>query len=119
MSKLFGGWCLLMLSLPLTFFWLKPDVKAGGDTAVLLKLFVLLGFVSAIALAVSHQVSRKWAQRTVQLQNFVAALPSSQTPLPAGGPEELQNLARAMRAMAERVRQVVERANLELSRRET
>jgi two-component system phosphate regulon sensor histidine kinase PhoR len=119
MSKLIGGWCLLMLSLPLTFFWLKPDVKAGDDTAVLLKLFVLLGFVSAAALAVSHRVSRKWAQRTVQLQNFVAALPASETRLPEGGPQELQNLARAMRAMAERVRQVVERANLELSRRET
>ena len=119
MSKLIGGWCLLMLSLPLTFFWLKPDVKAGDDTAVLLKLFLLLGVVSAVGLAVSYQVSRKWAQRTVQLQNFVAALPASQTRLPEGGPEELQNLARAMRAMAERVRQVVERANLELSRRET
>jgi two-component system phosphate regulon sensor histidine kinase PhoR len=119
MSKLFGGWCLLMLSLPLTFFWIKPDVKAGDDTAVLIKLFVLLAIVSAAALAVSHRVSRKWAQRTVQLQNFVAALPASETRLPEGGPEELQNLARAMRAMAERVRQVVERANLELSRRET
>ncbi|HMF79658.1 MAG TPA: ATP-binding protein [Bryobacteraceae bacterium] len=119
MGKLFGGWCLLMLSLPLTFFWLKPDVKAGDDTAVLLKLFLLLGAVSAAALAVSYQVSRKWAQRTLQLQNFVAALPASETRLPEGGPEELQSLARAMRAMADRVRQVVDRANLELSRRET
>jgi two-component system phosphate regulon sensor histidine kinase PhoR len=119
MSKMIGGWCLLMLSLPLTFFWLRPDIKSGDDAAVLLKLFFLLGSVSASALAVSYRVSRKWAQRTIQLQNFVAALPATETPLPEGGPEELQNLARAMRAMAERVRQVVERANLELSRRET
>ena len=95
MSKLIGGWCLLMLSLPLTFFWLKPDVRAGNDTAVLFKLFVLLAIVSAAALAVSPRVSRKWAQRTVQLQNFAAALPASETRLPEGGPEELQNLARA------------------------
>ncbi len=119
MSKLIGGWCLLMLSLPVTFLWLKPDVKAGDDVAVLLKLFILLSVLSACALAFSHWVSRKWAQRTVQLQNFVAALPANETSLPEGGPEELQKLARAMRAMATRVRQVVERANLELSRRET
>jgi two-component system phosphate regulon sensor histidine kinase PhoR len=119
MGKLISGWCLLMLSLPLTYFWLQPNVKAGDDIAVLIKLSVLLGTVSVAALAVSHQVSRKWAQRTVQMQNFVAALPASETRLPEGGPEELQNLARAMRAMAQRVRQVVERANLELARRET
>ena len=35
------------------------------------------------------------------------------------GPEELQSLAQAMRRMAERVQQLVEKANLELSRRET
>jgi two-component system, OmpR family, phosphate regulon sensor histidine kinase PhoR len=119
MGKLIGGWCVLMLAWPLAFFLIAPHLKAGADLTVLIKLFLLLAAFSASALAVSYMVSRKWALRTTQLLNFVAALPSSEIVLPEDGPEELQALTRAMRGMAHRVHQVVERANLELSRRET
>lgn len=119
MGKLIGGWCLLMLSLPLGFLWLRPDMAPDAQLSVFSKLFALLATVSAIGLLVTHVVSRRWAERTERLQRFVAALPASEAPLPEGGPDELQSLARAMRAMAGRVRHLVERANLELSRRET
>jgi two-component system phosphate regulon sensor histidine kinase PhoR len=120
MRQLIGGWCVLMLSLPVAFLWLRPHVLTGDDSSVFVKLFAVLGAVGASGLIVTYVVSRRWVERAEHLRNFVAALPASETTLPQdGGPDELQSLARAMRAMAQRVRQVVERANLELARRET
>jgi two-component system, OmpR family, phosphate regulon sensor histidine kinase PhoR len=118
-GKLIGGWCALMLSVPLAFFLLRPDFAPGREASALTKLFVALAVVSAAGLAVSYLTSQKWAARTRLLQQFVTALPGSTLSLSGRGPEELESLERAMRSMAERVRQVVERANLELSRRET
>jgi two-component system phosphate regulon sensor histidine kinase PhoR len=120
MRQLIGGWCVLMLSLPLAFLWLRPHVTTGDDSSVFVKLFAVLGAVGAAGLIVTYVISRRWIDRVEHLRNFVAALPASETTLPEnGGPDELQSLARAMRGMAQRVRQVVERANLELARRET
>src|SRR3954463_2707880 len=118
-GKLIGGWCALMLSAPLAFFLLSPDFAPGREASALTKLVVALAIVSAAGLAVSYLISRKWAARTRLLQQFVTALPASTLSLSGRGPEELESLERAMRSMAERVRQVVERASLELSRRET
>ncbi|HMJ63172.1 MAG TPA: ATP-binding protein [Bryobacteraceae bacterium] len=118
-GKLIGGWCALMLSVPLAFFLLRPDFAQGSEASALTKLFVALAAVSAAGLAISYFISRKWAARTRLLQQFVTALPASTLTLSGRGPEELESLERAMRSMAERVRQVVERASLELSRRET
>ena len=118
-AKLLGAWCVLILSLPIAHFWLKPEIVPGHDGEILLKLFLLLSVVGATGLAFTYAVSKRWAQRTILLQNFVDALPGTRTELPETGPDEVQSLARAMRRMAERVQQLVEKANLELSRRET
>ncbi len=117
--KLLGTWCVLVLSLPLVYLWLQPAIVPGHTTEVLFKLFVLLAIVGATGLALTYAVSKRWAERTAVLKAFVDSLPGNRTELPEEGPEELQTLARAMRRMAERVQQLVERANLELSRRET
>jgi two-component system, OmpR family, phosphate regulon sensor histidine kinase PhoR len=108
-----------MLGLPVAFFWLWPNVAAGSHTAALLKLAAIFGAISAGALALIYSVTANWAIPAKRLQAFVAALPMAEANLPEDGPPELQDLARAMRAMAERVRHVVERANLESWRRET
>jgi two-component system phosphate regulon sensor histidine kinase PhoR len=119
LAKLLGAWCVLILSLPIAYLWLKPGIVPGHGAEVLFKLLVLLAAVGAIGLSFTYAVSKRWAQRTALLENFVDSLPGSRTELPDAGPEELQSLARAMRRMAERVQQLVEKANLELSRRET
>ena len=80
---------------------------------MLFKLFLLLALVGAAGLTFTYAVSKRWAERTALLQNFVDGLPGTRTQLPESGPDELQSLASAMRRMAERVQQLVERANLE------
>lgn len=118
-QRLIGGWCALMLSVPAAFFLLRPDFAPGREISALTKLFVALATVSTAGLAISYLISRRWAERTRLLQQFVTALPASTPALLGRGPEELESLERAMRSMGNRVHQVVERANLELSRRET
>ena len=118
-AKLLGAWCALILSLPLAYLWLKTGIVPGHAAEVLFKLFILMAVVGATGLTFTYAVSKRWARRTGLLENFVDSLPGTRTQLPETGPDELQSLARAMRRMAERVQQLVEKANLELSRRET
>jgi two-component system, OmpR family, phosphate regulon sensor histidine kinase PhoR len=119
LAKLLGAWCVLILSLPIAYLWLKPGIAPGHGAEVLFKLFALLAIAGTTGLTFTYAVSKRWAERTTLLENFVNALPGARTELPDTGPDELQSLARAMRRMAERVQQLVEKANLELSRRET
>jgi two-component system, OmpR family, phosphate regulon sensor histidine kinase PhoR len=108
-----------MLVLLLAWLWLWPEIVPGQHPAALLKLTILYVIVWAAGLAVVSVLVASWSAPAQRLERFVAALPSSETSLPEDGPPELRSLARAMQAMAERVRQIVERASLELSRRET
>ena len=108
-----------MLALPVAFLWLWPEILPGMHGLALLKLAALFGAVGAGALAFLYALAVNWSVPAKRLQAFVRALPEAETNLVDDGPSELQELARAMRAMAERVRHVVERANLESSRRET
>jgi two-component system, OmpR family, phosphate regulon sensor histidine kinase PhoR len=108
-----------MLGLPLAFLWLWADLAPGRHTIALLKLGAVFGLLSAAGLALFYIVAVNWSEPVKRLQTFIAALPNAEANLPENGPPELQDLARAMRAMADRVRRVVERANLESSRRET
>lgn len=118
-GKLISTWCLLMLSLPVAVVWIRPDFLAGDFTAAVVKLTAILAVVSAGGLAFMYALGLRWSLPTRHFEEFIAALPNAETDLPEDGPPELQSLSRAMRAMAERVQQVVERANLEASRRET
>lgn len=103
----------------LALLWLWPEIIPDRHGIALLKLGALFGACLAGGLAFVLALESSWSVPSRRLENFVAALPAAETKLPEDGPAELRNLARAMQAMAERVRQVVERANLELSRRET
>jgi two-component system phosphate regulon sensor histidine kinase PhoR len=119
LAKLLGACCALILALPFAYLWLRPAIVPGRSVEVLLKLLALLAAAAATGLIFTYAVSKRWVQRTELLENFADSLPGDETSLPEGGPDELQRLARAMRRMSRRVQQLVERANLELSRRET
>ncbi len=80
----------------------------------------MITFAAACALAQLHfSFTRKWLLSVAQLEHFTSALPAIEAELPEERPPEMQGLARAMKEMSQRVRQIVERANVELSRRET
>jgi two-component system phosphate regulon sensor histidine kinase PhoR len=119
LGKLVSAWLLLMLSVPITLLLLQRDIVTGRMLQAAATLTVVLGVVGATGLILTYSVSARWAARTKLLEEFVAGLPNTQNPLPEGGPEELQSLAKSMRAMSNRVNEVVDRANLELARRET
>lgn len=119
LGKLISTWFLLMLSFPVAVVWIRPDFAAGEVMPALLKLAVILAVVSAGGLAFMYALGLRWSLPTRHFEEFIAALPNAETDLPNDGPPEMQSLSRAMRLMAERVQQVVERANLEASRRET
>jgi two-component system phosphate regulon sensor histidine kinase PhoR len=108
-----------MVGVPVTLFLLQDDLVPGKAADAAVKLLIVLAIVAATGLVFTYAISARWAARTKLLEEFVAGLPNTQNPLPEGGPEELQTLAKAMRAMANRVHEVVDRANLELARRET
>ncbi len=119
LGKLVLAWLLLMMGVPVTLVLLNEDIITGHAYAVAAKLAIVLAVVGAAGLVLTYSVSSRWAARTKLLEDYAAGLPNTQNPLPEGGPVELQTLAKAMRAMANRVNEVVDRANLELARRET
>ncbi len=117
-GNLIGIWCLLMLSWPIAAVWIQPDVSNGRMTSATLKLGAVIAASIAGALLFTLSQSLKWSLPARRLEQFIAALPSAETDLPSDVPRPLQSLSRAMKEMAERVRQVVEQANLEAARRE-
>ena len=118
-GKLFGTWCLFMLALPLAAFWIQPDFEAGRGVSALVKLTVLFAALSAAGVTFIYFLTRQWTTETRRLNEFIAALPAQEKNLPLQGPTAIQSLSRSMKAMASRVRSIVEQANLESSRRET
>ena len=108
-----------MLSLPISLVLLQNDLPTSKMFDAALKLGAVLGIVGATGLVLTYSVSSRWAGRTKLLEDYVGGLPNTQNPLPEGGPMELQSLAKSMRGMADRVNEVVDRANLELAGRET
>jgi len=118
-GKLTLVWCLLMLSWPIAILIIGPKVLTSSGLAPVFELGAVLGITCAIALCFTNFVVRKRAIPTRRFEDFIAALPASEIELPTKGPPESQSLSRAMHAMAHRVRQVVEQANLEAARRET
>ncbi len=116
----FSGWgLLLVLVAAVGVFWLQSDLRPEAQGYAALKLLVLLLAVVTIAVVLYENLARRWTARTRMLEQFAAALSADATDLPEEGPPELENLFRAFRHMANRVRQVLEHANLEASRRES
>ena len=119
LTKLVVAWLALMLSWPVTLWLLRDELTPGTREDAALTLGLVLAVVAASGLVLTYAISSRWTRRTRLLEEYVAGLPNTQNALPEGGPEDLQALARAMKGMANRVNEVVERANLELARRET
>lgn len=110
---------LFLAELILSFLWLRADLNAANQAYAFSKLIFLNVLTGAVAAALFYGVLRSWYAAAAYLEKFIAAIPASVTVSTESEPSELVGLARAMKSMADRVRLVVDRANLELSRRET
>jgi two-component system, OmpR family, phosphate regulon sensor histidine kinase PhoR len=119
-GKLAVAWLFFsIVSIVIAILWLRPDLMAHRSNAILFKAVALLATLSAVGMAFLYVVARGWFWHIRRLEEFVNAPLEAGRELPEDSPPELQLLSRAMKSRAERVRQVIERANLELSRRET
>ncbi|MDQ2712433.1 MAG: ATP-binding protein [Acidobacteriota bacterium] len=118
-GQLVAVWCLFMVALPVSYVLLQPDLSPGTEVRVFIELFVVNSLAGAAAIGVIFHLLSKWRTATGKLENFVSALPAIEAELPDEGPRDLASLTRSMKAMAQRVRHLMDRANLELSRRET
>lgn len=110
---------LLVLTVPVSFLWLKTDLAPGAEVAAFAKIFLVNVAAAALTALLVSGLFRRFDAASEKLESFVAALPVTEIALPESGSLYLNNLARALRAMAQRVRAVMDRANLELARRET
>lgn len=110
---------LLVLTVPGCFFWLKSDLTPGSEAAAFAKIFLVNVAAAAVTAVLVSGVFRRLGEASEKLESFVSALPVTEIALPESDSLHLNNLGRALRAMAQRVRLVMDRANLELARRET
>jgi two-component system phosphate regulon sensor histidine kinase PhoR len=120
MGKFVGAWSAFsVLLIAVGIFWLQPDVMPQRIHVVLFKIVVMLGALLGVGFAFLYAVARSFSLHVQRLEEFVEAPLETGGEIPEDGPPELQRLSRAMKLRAERIRQVIERANLELSHRET
>ena len=85
-----------------------------------LKLLAASFFSLALALALTYQFMRSFSQRVERLRTYIVGLPDASLPddeLP-GGDDELGSLAQALRQTAPKIRELLEKLELEGSRRE-
>lgn len=99
--------------------WLRNDLRPEAQGYAAAKLIVLLLAVVTVAVVLYENLARRWSARARMLEQFAAGLSANAADFPEVGPPELEDLFRAFRRMADRVRQVLEHANLEASRRES
>jgi two-component system, OmpR family, phosphate regulon sensor histidine kinase PhoR len=119
-GKFVGAWLAFsVLVIILGAFWLRPDLMAQHGYSILFKIVVLLSALSAVGIVFLYTLSRNWSLRIQRLEELVEAPLEKPGELSEDDPPELQRLSRTMKRSAERVQQVIERANLELSHRET
>lgn len=100
-------------------WWLGPDVRPDHMGAVAGKLIAVLAVcIGCWALLESMRLSL-WARSVRAMERYAGAMPGQpSSALPEEGPPEVEALARRLRLMSGEVRRIVERANLEASRRE-
>jgi two-component system, OmpR family, phosphate regulon sensor histidine kinase PhoR len=119
-GKFVGTWSVLSVVLIIIgAFWLRPDVMPQRAHVVVFKIVVLLAALSAAGFLLVYAVARSWSLHVQRLQEFAEAPLEERGALSEDSPLELLRLSRAMKRNAERVRDEMERANLELSHRET
>ena len=115
---LVGAWCVFMLGLPWSFFWLRPRYTNGSGLELFFKLLLVDAVAASFALVPIQTALHRWSAAAAELVSFASALPAQETELPTTAPGNLAELTRAMKAMSARVRNVVDRASVELARRE-
>lgn len=117
-GKLIAIWAGLLLYVLVTVLWIYPDLGPGSHVSVALKIIAATAVLGAAATASALSAVRKRSAAGRGLERFIASLPSADTGLP-DSPPEWQDLVRALRSMAERSRQLMDRASREVARRET
>jgi two-component system phosphate regulon sensor histidine kinase PhoR len=101
------------------FAWLDNDFAPGHRATAFFKLLATIAGFSAAIVTYLARAARQSSGTLARFTEFVGAVPQTQPKPPGDVPAEFQALAKALRIMAERVREIFERANVELSRRET
>ncbi len=117
-AKLTAIWAGLLLYVLVTVFWIYPDLGPGKHISVILKILAATAVMGATATASALSAVRKRSAAGRRLEKFIASLPAAEAQSP-DGPPEWHDLVRALRNMAERSRQLMDRASREVARRET
>jgi two-component system phosphate regulon sensor histidine kinase PhoR len=112
-------WCLFFLAMIASFLWLRADLQSAAEIPAFLKLLLLNLFCAAVVTSLIIGLAQRWRLIAKHLETLVAALPAAEPVFPDVASPDVAGLTRSMRVMAQRVRLVTDRANLELSRRET
>jgi two-component system, OmpR family, phosphate regulon sensor histidine kinase PhoR len=111
-------WLLFVVALLISFFWIGNDIQSGDKAVVFIKLLAVNLACASAGTALLLGLLKRWKLAAERLENFATALPTTEITLPENRYWGLEGLARAMKMMASRVRLVMDRATLELSRRE-
>jgi two-component system phosphate regulon sensor histidine kinase PhoR len=99
--------------------WLAGDLQPARLGVAVTKLALVSGVASMVALVLWLRTIRRRRAALEAVEKFVSALPVAEVGLPENDASELAAVTRALRAMAYRIRGVMDRARTELSRRET
>ena len=116
--RLLSRWLVTAAAIVAAVLWLHSDLKARSTLPAAMKMILVLGSAAACTTALEYLQWRKWASHIQRLDAFIAALPLKRSELPDQGPIELEDLSRTIKAMSQRVFEVVERGGVESSRRE-
>ncbi|HXR77001.1 MAG TPA: ATP-binding protein [Bryobacteraceae bacterium] len=111
----------------LLFVWLMASATAvlvgASWSAPLERLpynwLIALAVSAALVCAYSYFTWRRLARYLRRLEDYAASMPASSVQIPADLPVEFAMLSSALRRASEHAGSVIERANLELARRET
>jgi two-component system, OmpR family, phosphate regulon sensor histidine kinase PhoR len=118
------GWCAYIAVMTgIGFGWMASDVPPDARMHLALKLAALMLVTVGICAAVWQHSASRMGARIRALEEFAAEIPNASAGAPnlsnaLTGPIELEPLARGLRLVSNRVRNIIEHANLEVSRRE-
>jgi two-component system, OmpR family, phosphate regulon sensor histidine kinase PhoR len=117
-SRLILIWSIFSLALLGSFVWLGVNLKPASGPPAFLKLLLVNLACAALIGGIVLGMRRQWSAAAKRLESFAAALPSTEIAIAEQTFPEWDSVARALKLTAERVRLIMDRANLELSRRE-
>ncbi len=118
-ERIIVTWCVFFVALLSSFLWLKTDLRAAAEFPAFIKLLIVNLVCAVVATSLIVGLSRRWRALAKRLETLIAALPATDIVVPEDASPDFGGLMRALRMMTQRVRLVTDRANRELSRRET